>query len=404
MKSKARIHFQKDYDVIVAGAGIAGVSAALAAVRKGCKTALIEKTISPGGLATIGNILIYLPLSDAFGRQLTFGIAEELLHLSLSYGPGKIPEDWSSPNTTSRYGCRFSPAAFILALDEILIREGVDLWFDTLVCEAVVRGNHLRAIEVENKSGRGLLSAGCFVDATGDADLAFRAGAPCAEQDNFVSIWALEVDAGKISESGENSENGPCIHLRTAGGSDIGEGHPPGMRKYYGTRGSEVSEFVLTSRRLLLEQYKKAQRAYGEKGRFTVFPVSLPATADFRTTRRIEGLATLDTGDEWKHFDDCVGMVSDWRGGKQNWEIPYAALLPEKIRGLLAAGRCCSTAGQAWEVFRVIQAAAMTGEICGTAAALAVEQNTGPDAIEIRRLQEELRNKGFALDIREFLK
>jgi hypothetical protein len=402
MKSIAQILFQKAYDVVVVGAGVAGVAAALASARKGRKTALIEKTIAGGGLATIGNVLIYLPLSDARGRQLTFGIAEELLHLSLRYGPGRIPADWNNPETKSRYGSRFSPASFILALDELLVRNGVDIWFDTLVCESVITGNRLQAVEVENKSGRGLLSARCFVDASGDADVAFRAGAPCAEQDNFVSIWALEIDAEKMNAADKNPESGPFLRLRTAGGTDIGEGLPPGIRKYSGTRGSEVSEFVLTGRRLLLDQYKKAQAAYGEEGRFTVFPLTLPAMADFRTTRRIEGLSSLRTGDEGKHFDDCVGLVSDWRDGSKNWGIPYGALLPQKIKGLLAAGRCCAAAGQAWEVFRVIQAAAMTGEVCGTAAALAVELNTSPDALAVKRLQEELEAKGFALDIRDF--
>ena len=83
------------YDVVVTGAGIAGIAAAVAAARKGMKTALIEKQTLIGGLATSGLILVYLPLCDGFGTQVTFGIAEELLKRSLNYGPFELPEKCS---------------------------------------------------------------------------------------------------------------------------------------------------------------------------------------------------------------------------------------------------------------------------------------------------------------------
>ena len=71
------------FDVVVAGAGIAGISAAVAAARMGRKTALVEKQTLIGGLATSGLILVYLPLCNGKGTQVTFGIAEELLLRSL---------------------------------------------------------------------------------------------------------------------------------------------------------------------------------------------------------------------------------------------------------------------------------------------------------------------------------
>jgi NADPH-dependent 2,4-dienoyl-CoA reductase/sulfur reductase-like enzyme len=71
--------FEKKYDVVVAGAGVAGVAAALAAARRGHSVALIEKQTIIGGLATSGLIFVYLPLCDGNGRQVTFGISEELL-------------------------------------------------------------------------------------------------------------------------------------------------------------------------------------------------------------------------------------------------------------------------------------------------------------------------------------
>ena len=109
----------KSYDVVVCGAGVAGIAAAVSAARKGMKTALIEKQCLLGGLATSGLIYIYLPLCDGFGNQIIHGIAEEMLRRSVEYGPFDVPERWGGPAggnpgiAGDRYQCCFSPAAFM---------------------------------------------------------------------------------------------------------------------------------------------------------------------------------------------------------------------------------------------------------------------------------------------------
>ena len=184
------LDFSVDYDVVVAGAGMAGVAAALASARAGKKTALVEKTIMNGGLATIGSVLYYLPISDIRHNQVTFGIAEELLLASIKYGPGDVP-DWKNKENT-RYGVAFNPMSFVLAMDELLDNAGVALWYDTLLCgvEQEEDGT-VTGIVVENKSGRGIIHAHSFVDATGDADIAWRGGAPTQDGENFLSIWGV---------------------------------------------------------------------------------------------------------------------------------------------------------------------------------------------------------------------
>ena len=82
-------------DVAVAGGGIAGIAAALAAARNGADVLLIEKQCMVGGLATSGLIAGYLPLCDGYGHQVSYGIAEELLRLSIRYGAqSEVPLAW----------------------------------------------------------------------------------------------------------------------------------------------------------------------------------------------------------------------------------------------------------------------------------------------------------------------
>ena len=82
-------------DVLVAGGGIAGVAAALAAARNGADVLLLEREYTLGGLATLGLITIYLPLCDGRGNQVIYGIPEELLKLSIKYGAEQnYPAAW----------------------------------------------------------------------------------------------------------------------------------------------------------------------------------------------------------------------------------------------------------------------------------------------------------------------
>ncbi|GAG24913.1 unnamed protein product, partial [marine sediment metagenome] len=253
---------------------------------------------------------------------------------------------------------------------------------------------------VENKSGRGVLRGRCVVDATGDADVAFRAGAECEERDNWLSIWVLEESLEVAQKAVAEGSGAGLLHRVYLGGSDTGKGHPPGMKKFRGTDGKEVTEFILEGRRLVREHYQQKQ-AGDPAGRLNCFPVTLPAMAPFRTTRRIVGETTLSAGMDGRHFDDSVGLVGDWRGPGRVWEIPYGSLLPRSIDGLLAAGRCISSEGKAWEATRVIHGSAHTGEIAGIAASLAARLDTTPRALDVETIRGELRQRGIAFSVEE---
>ena len=127
--------FDKTYDVLVVGGGLAGVAATLECARSNLRVAVLEKTILWGGMATNGLVPIYEPLCDGKGRQVTFGISEELLRVAIKYGPGQVPPRWlpkgpdadseidtSLPETErgGRYMTPFAPHAFAVGLDEIM--------------------------------------------------------------------------------------------------------------------------------------------------------------------------------------------------------------------------------------------------------------------------------------------
>jgi hypothetical protein len=389
--------FEKTFDVLVVGAGVAGVAAALECARAGLHTALVEKTVLVGGLATTGLINIYLPLCDGLGHQVTYGIAEELLHLSIKYGPGDVPADWREGR--GRYLTTFSPVSLVLALDEALEGAGVDLWLDTLFCCPVIDGERIVGLEVENKSGRGVLRARCMIDTTGDADVAYRAGAACAESDSWLSMWAIQASYAKAQQVVAQPDEASLLDFIRLGADAWGHGISPDVPKFYGTDSAQVTRFVVESRRLLREHYA-AQHALGDDtDRHKLFPVTLPAMAQFRTTRRIVGRAMLSDGEDGVHVPSSVGLVPDWRKPGPVWEIPYGALLPCGITGLLVAGRCISSQGDAWEVTRVIPAAALTGQVAGVAARLAVSGDTTPDAVDVQAVQRELARYQIPLHI-----
>ena len=392
--------FEESFDVIVCGGGVAGVAAALEAARAGLRTALLEKTILPGGLATSGLINVYLPLCDGNGRQVTFGIAEELLRLSLRYGPGEVPA-WREARggvECARFQAVFSPASFALALDEALVSAGVEIRFDTLACSPVMDGSRVVGVEAETKAGRGLLRAGCVVDATGDADIAYRAGAPCTEGRNTLAMWALGASQGLPGGATLGGAASGAVRMVRLGKCSQDEADATSCRA---TDAHGVTEFVLQCRAMLREHYRQAHERGGDSIRQSDFPVALPSMAQFRTTRRVVGQSTIRDGEDGQYRPDSIGLVADWRRAGPVWEIPYGALLPVGIHGLLMAGRCISSDGDAWEVTRVIPPAALTGQVCGVAAALSAGSGAPPGQLKAEEIQRALAGKGIPFHIRD---
>ena len=122
----------KSCDVLVCGGGFAGISAALSAVRQGKKTILLEKQYMLGGLGTAGLVTIYLPLCDGLGRQVSFGIVEELFRLSISMGAeARYPANWLDSKDASgrtekhpRFEVQYNSQLFAILAEQLLVKEG----------------------------------------------------------------------------------------------------------------------------------------------------------------------------------------------------------------------------------------------------------------------------------------
>ncbi|NLN07440.1 MAG: FAD-dependent oxidoreductase [Firmicutes bacterium] len=382
------------YDVIVIGGGVAGVGAALAAKRNGCSTLLIEKSIMLGGLATLGLIAVYLPLCDGKGRKMVGGIAEELLHVAIKYGYDNLPAGWtmgcSRSDAKGRYMTVFSPAEFVIALDELLCAEGVDLLFDTVFSLPVMEDGVCRGVIMENKTGRVAYQGKVIVDTTGDADVMYRAGAECIEADNWLSFWCYNTSLERMQKAVQEGKVFSGLHLQWFGADAFGKNAVGSARKYYGTDANEITAFVLAGRNLVrqgLDKAKADSRAY----------ITLPGMAQFRTTRRIKGFYELQEDDINKHFADSIGTTGDWRKAGPVMEIPYRTLIVPGIHNIITAGRTIASAGDAWEITRVIPPAAMTGQAAGTAAALAAKRGCSVSEVDVAELQQLLEQSGVIL-------
>lgn len=385
-------------DVLVCGGGIAGVAASLAAARQGKKVLLLEREYALGGLATLGLISIYLPLCDGMGRQVSFGIAEELLRLTDKYGPeGEKQTPWLTGGTAeekckSRYETHYNPNLYAIELEKLLIENGVQILYGTLVCAADVEIGRIKHIIIENKSGRSAIAVKSVVDATGDADVCHIAGENTAlfGQGNVLAGWYYHTKDGVHS-------------LRMSAASDIPDKYKTPERlaedklrtRYGGIDGDEISCFMQDSHASTLKSFLKG----GDYNYRTHALSNITAIPQLRMTRRVAGIYTQDDTEIHVEYADSVGMFSDWRKPGPVYELPFGTLHGGRIRNLIAAGRCISGTDAMWDITRVIPVCAVSGEAAGIAAAMSDDMN----AIDIAELQKKLRAAGVKLHEKELI-
>ena len=355
-------------DVAVCGGGVAGVAAALAAVRTGAKVLLLEREYALGGLATLGLITAYLPLCDGRGHQVSFGIAEELLRLSVVHGhedtevcPWLLPDSTPEDRIRHRFLTRYNPNVYAVDCERLLLAAGVEILYGTAVCGVQKDGRSITHLIVENKSGRSAVAVGSVVDATGDADVCARAGEETAlfGQGNLLAAWSYHVNDSKY-------------FLHILGAADVPDSHKTAeqraadkARRFGGLDADELSEMVQLSHTAMLDDFLSK----GMTGPTHALAM-MPAIPQVRMTRRIVGCATQTEADMHREFADSVGLYADWRRPGPVYELSFATLYGRRVANLITAGRCISTDDALWDVARVIPVCAVSGQAAGIAAAL----------------------------------
>lgn len=208
----------RKYDVVVAGGGTAGVGAALAAARAGARTLLVEESGYIGGMATMGSLPFFGFHNDRY-EQVMQGIPWEIMSRLMKMGAAaevrnvRMATDKAGMQGGAKFnvgGIFYFPEAFKYVVLEMMREAGVELLLHTYVSDAVMEGNAIAGLVVENKSGRTVVSAERVVDCTGDADVAARAGVPFEKgrpEDGLMQPMSLlfimcNIDLEKAEKAG----------------------------------------------------------------------------------------------------------------------------------------------------------------------------------------------------------
>jgi hypothetical protein len=423
-----------DADVVVCGAGSAGLGAALAAARAGARVALVERWPFFGGNATaasLGSICgLYLRGRDGFDH-LSGGIAREWAQgLSASgWGVGPIPYKETAVMAYAPWG--YKRLADRLVSDD----ERITPLLHSFISGVVRSGDAIEAVVVATKQGPRAVRGRVFIDATGDADIVYHAGCPWEMgepgrvQYPSMQFYMQNVDLPKAMEAGlgiltekiqEAIERG-TYGLTRAGGAVIptmrpGEvvgamtrvatpsGDPPD-----GTDVAELTAAELSGRAIAEEA---ARFLVGEMPGFaSAYLQDTAVTLGVRETRHALGdhVVTFDEAVACtKHADGVAASAWPFEfhtdAAQTRWEflpsgdwfeIPLRSLVVRDVSNLLAAGRCVSATHEALASSRVTGVCMAIGEAAGVAAATCAAEDRTPRELDGEKLRADLLSRGI---------
>ncbi|MDO8588724.1 MAG: FAD-dependent oxidoreductase [Armatimonadota bacterium] len=405
------IYAQKD--VVVVGGGPAGLCAAIAAARCGADTLLIERFAYPGGTATaslMGNINGFRNQKKPDATQTVKGIAAEIIFaLHRIGGLGDSPyeqEEYDIEKGELSYSYAVDTEKLKLVCLEMLIASEVQMLFHTMAVDVIKEGSELKGIIIENKSGRQAILAKVVVDASGDADVAARAGAP---------FWQVKKD--EAPRMGDNLMYKICCPA--AGKKDKLPGVKvgktaiiwgPGGIVMNGCDAVELSAAEVEVRRRVYEHFDN-MRSNTPALKDAIVVETAPMIG-IRQTRFIEGeyKLTADDAISGARFTDVVAISScpiiHYYGYRrylehEGYDIPYRCLLPLGVENLLVAGRCISSEQQPYESHRAMAPVMAIGHAAGVSAGLAVKQSVPPRKLDVRDVQRTLVAQGAELRLSE---
>jgi len=420
-------------DVLVVGGGPAGMAAAVAAGREGARTILLERHNHLGGLATGGLVIWIDRMTDWEGRLVIRGFAEEFLdRLPKDAVAGPPREAWGSRDAASAAWWALRTAAFhgvvthsptcdpewmkATAL-EMALDAKVEPIFHAWGAEPVLDGNAVRGAIFESKEGRRAILAKVTVDASGDGDLFARAGAAfdadADERDIHHCINTSWMFAGVdmpryLRWRAEQPEQFAAFMQRgkqeiglfdkafVSWRDDVALFMGPRLAGYSAVLVDDLTEVEIRSHRLMAEHLRLYRRdAPGFESAYLM--LSAPQLG-VRHARRLRGTAAV-TRASWdgRIAPDEIGVSPSLSPKFPNLSIPYGALVPETLDGLLAPGRHLSCDATSHSFLREIPQCWLTGQAAGTAAALAAAASVPPRAVDREALRATLRRQGAHL-------
>ena len=420
----------KQYDVIVAGGGFAGAAAAIAAARIGASVLLVEKANALGGTCVnclINPFMPYWTIKDGKRFYLSQGIFEEITR-SLEE-MGGLYQNKSIEETQC-----FNEEYLKLILNRMASDAGVDLLFHSYITQTKKEEQRITQITVANKSGLMDLEARYFIDATGDADIAYKAGCPYTlgrSEDHLCQPMTLSFRIGNVDIKEFNRQrqeiNALYNEFQKQGKiknpredilvfpntmENVIHFNSTRIVKRNPTDAFDITKAEIEAREQVFELFNFL------KENFTSFAngilLSTASEIGVRESRMIDGIYKLSQEDliNCVQFEDSIALgnydidIHNPEGSGTShyyfpqgkyYSIPYRSLLPQNIDNLLVAGRCISVTHEAQASIRIMPIVCCIGQAAGTAAALAAEQNLKPLEIDISALRQQLIKDGAAI-------
>ncbi len=415
-----------DTDVVVIGAGPAGLSAAVSAARNGARVTLVERYHHLGGMASGGMVLVLDDMVNDGTEIVTTGIVSEFVD-RMQRQDGAVfppPEDcltnWEMWRKWARWGCidfhkqgmpqpiihavAFDPDAWKRVSLDLVAEAGIELRTHSWFSKAIVENNRVTGVIVQTKLGRQAIRARMVVDASGDLDVAASAGASFATGQFIVTtvFRLMDVDTAKAEVfEYENPEAFKALDRqarRVIGGAwgmwwlktplpGVVWCNCPHMPGYDGLSPEHMVEAEYEGRRrmMALLEFARANLPGFENAKM----LGAAEQMGIRQTRLLQGeyVVTKDDVKRRRHFDDSVCRGRDYY-------TPYRALLPKGIDNLIVAGRHYSVESEAQKQSREIPPCMAQGEAAGVAVAKALEANCALRDVDVRAIQKQMRAQG----------
>ncbi len=366
-------------DVLVVGGGPAGICAALAAARAGSKVTLVERYGHFGGLWTGGLVLLILGHIAKGPKQVCQGIGEEIMQ-RLDKMDGAIIDRREGRNPT------VDAEAVKYLMVEMVEEAGIEVFLHCWGVNAIVQDNVVRGAVFESKAGRQAIRAGVVVDATGDGDIFAAAGAEFEHRMHNIGLVCRIGNLDRI----DREKAGDTPQPRRMGGrtpvSGVNWVNLTGPKED-GLDLATLTRMEMNHRKFIWQDIQKKRSLPGYD---KVYLTETAPQLGVRITRVLDGVdrIRLDAIKQGIRYPDVVGVGGASNAEHGEWQIPYGALVPEKVDNVLAAGRCVSMEMQMADLVRLIPNCFVTGHAAGVAAAVAVKQQCPPRRAEIKKIQE----------------